>query len=165
MRGAKGRPPVIGVGEGGVLVAGESVREGTLRTVYGGPWKSGNPDVVASTRGCGRRALRDELSFAWSGRRAVHPSVVLSPDHGDCPDGPGPAPTWRDGASPSIMAALADASPSRFLGTKQFTIRGVRTFTGTFPSASSSSRFGSVTAGGDLRTTWRWEATFRLKRR
>ena len=160
--GSGKRPPVIGADADPVPLVGETVRAGSLRTTYGGPWKGGNPDRTADDDGCGRRSVREEVSFAWRGTKQVAPSIVLGSPDGACPDGPSAAPTWKDGASPSLMDVLASASPSRFRGTKQFTIRGSRTFTGAWPSRSSSSRTTSLTSSGDTRATWRWEATFRL---
>jgi hypothetical protein len=165
LRGTGKRPPVIGADADPVPLVGETVRAGSLKTTYGGPWKAGNPDRAADDEGCGRQALREEVSFAWRGTKHVAPSIVLGSLDGACPDGPSAAPTWKDDASPSLMDVLASASPSRFRGTKQFTIRGSRTFTGAWPSRSSSSRTTSLSSSGDTKATWSWEATFRLVKR
>lgn len=164
LRSRRGRP-VIGADADPVPLTGETVRSGSLTTTYGGPWKAGNPDHAAPTDGCGRHALREEVSFAWRGSRRVSPSIVVDVPDGSCPTGPGAPPTWKNGASPSLMETLADVAPSKFLGTKQFTIRGHRASTGAWPARSSQGRTTTSSSSGEITATWTWEATFRLAKR
>ena len=60
-----------------------------------------------------------------------------------------------------VPNALTTASPSKFLGTKQFTVRGQRTWTGKIPAFAT----GALTRSGDTKVTWTWEATFRKVKR
>lgn len=71
----------------------------------------------------------------------------------DCPSGPQWALDWKNDESPSLMAVTAAASASKFLGTRQFTISGTRTFTGTVPPGAKRS--------GTKTVTWSWSATYR----
>ena len=59
--------------------------------------------------------------------------------------------------SPSILRLFPTKAPNKFLGTKQFTVRGQRTWTGVIPAFTN----GALTRGGDTKVTWTWEATFR----
>lgn len=167
MRGAAGRPPVIGVGTGeGIPLTGSSVRSGSLVTTYGGPWSGANPTQRAATGGCGTKTVRGSVTFAWRSSRALGPlSSELPPDHGDCPDGPNAPFTWTGGESPSFMDAVTTVAPSKFLGTKQFTIHGTRSWTGAVTPISRSDKQGSLSRSGTKTVTWQWEATFRRVRR
>ena len=159
IRGPKGRPPQIGVGTGeGIPLTGSVLRSGSLTTTYGGPWAPANPNRKAEDKGCGNRAIKSDVNFSWQGSNQLAP-LTSSLDLGDtdCPDGPNEPWEWAGGESPSLMKALTTASPNKFLGTKQFTVRGQRTWTGVIPAFNN----GALTRGGDTKVTWTWEATFR----
>jgi hypothetical protein len=159
MRGPKGRPPVIGVGTGeGVPLTGSVLRNGSLTTTYGGPWAAANPNRKAEDKGCGRHTIKSDVNFVWEGANRLAP-LTTSLDLGDtdCPDGPSRPWEWANDESPSLMEAFTTAAPKKFLGTKQFTVRGQRTWTGVIAPFSN----GAMTSGGDTKVTWTWEATFR----
>jgi hypothetical protein len=162
VRGPAGRPPSLCLGSGQPSVAGTYQRQGALVTTYDGPWDAANPDVTAPTSGCGRTSFRGEVGIAWRGRHAVYPSLVVSDPHDDCPDGPPQGMTWKGGESPSLMDVEADAAPGKFLGTKQFTVSGSRTWTGTWGPFNRAD--GLYRYGGEKTVTWQWSATFRLKK-
>ena len=56
---------------------------------------------------------------------------------------------------------IAQAGETKFGRTKQFRIRGSRTWTGTYPSMNRTDPDDTFTSSGDITTTWEWEATFR----
>ena len=123
---------MIGVGTGeGVPLTGSVRRDGSLTTTYGGPWTAGNPNRKAEDSGCGHRTIKSDVNFTWQGAKQLSP-LTTSLDLGDtdCPDGPNTPWDWAGGDSPSLSDALATAAPKKFLGTKQFTVRGQRTWTG-----------------------------------
>jgi hypothetical protein len=163
MRGPKGKPPVIGVGTGeGVPLTGSVRRDGSLTTTYGGPWAPANPNRKAEDKGCGNHTVKSDVNFSWQGSNQLY-AHTTSLDLGDtdCPDGPTTPWTWDGGDSPSLSDALTTASPNKFLGTKQFTVRGQRTWTGKIPAFAN----GAMTRGGETKVTWTWEATFRKAKR
>jgi hypothetical protein len=161
VRGARGRLPGLCLGSGQPAVAGTYRRQGGLTTVYDGPWDAGNPDRTEPAQGCGRIAFRDEVGIAWRGRHEVHPSIVVSDPHENCPDGPAEAIDWKGGDAPSLMDVGANADPHKFLGTKQFTVGGSRSWTGTWGPFRRAD--GLYSYGGEKEVTWQWTATFRLK--
>lgn len=157
LRGAGGRLPQLDVGTGeGVAVRGPSTTQGGDVTTHtgDGTCASANPPQARPVTGCGTRTVRASWSLAWRGRHAVAPATTVADDREDCPSGPSTALTWAGGTAPSLTAAIASVSPTRFEGTRQFTVHGRRTFTGT---ASADGR------GGET-VTWQWEATYRRVR-
>lgn len=160
-----GARPTINTGTDGIRLRGVVIRDGTLTTTYGGPWAGANPNQSAPTTGCGRRDVSGGTGLMWSGAGglAMVPTVEL--DRSGCPTGPGPAVTWVGGKAPSLGAVLAEVSASRLLRSNQLTVRGTRTFTGTYPTAQRSSATGSFESSGTHQVTWRWAATFRKTRR
>lgn len=151
----------INTGTDGIRLRGVVLRDGTLTTTYGGPWAAANRDQAAPTKGCGRRDVSGGTGLMWSGAAGLTmvPTVELS--RSGCPTGPGPTVTWTGGKAPSLGAVVAEVSASRLLRSNQLTVRGTRTFTGTYPRVQRSSATGSYESGGTHQVTWKWEATFR----
>lgn len=153
MRGSGGRPPALNVGTGeGVELRGAAKREGTDTTTHTGSAKcqSANPPTAKPTTGCGVKTIDVDWNLAFKDRSTVYPSTTVDEGREDCPSGPDPSITWSGGESPSLMAVTAAASPTKFYGTKQFTLRGTKTFTGTGDD------------GARHKVTWQWETTYRL---
>lgn len=166
MRGFRGRPPLIGVGTGeGIPLVGSSVRRGSIATDYAGPWDAANPDVRQPDGGCGKRTVRASITFSWRGSGKLAAMAQLPDAREDCPDGLPIAADWAGGDPPSFGDVLAAASPRKFLGTPQLTVRGRRTWTGSIPTVERTSRTGSYAQRGQHQVTWQWEATFRRARR
>jgi hypothetical protein len=158
MKGFRGRPPSLNVGTGeGVELTGAYKRVGSDVETHTGAGKceSANPPIVADTTGCGTKTAGFDFNLAWVDMKpgSVYPSAVPSEPSEDCPSGPPWALDWENDVSPSIMEATVPVSASKFLGTKQFTLRGSKTFTGTVPAGISRS--------GAQTVTWSWEATYR----
>lgn len=158
MKGFGGRPPALNVGTGeGVPLTGAYKRTGSdVETHTGsGTCESANPPHVQDTTGCGTKTAGFDWNLAWKDnkRGRVYPSAVPSEPSEDCPSGPPWALDWKNDESPSLMDASAAASASKFLGTRQFTIRGSKTFTGSVPAGVSRS--------GTKTVTWSWETTYR----
>jgi hypothetical protein len=162
-RGFGGRPPSLCLGSDQPAVKVAFQRAGGFKTTYGGPWKGGNPDVVAPTSGCGRHTVNEQVGLFFEHRRELRPSIVVSEPTGDCPDGPPESIDWKGGDGPSLMDVAADADPHKFLGTKQFSVSGSRTWTGTWGPFSRAD--GLYRYSGTKTVTWQWTATFRLKKR
>jgi hypothetical protein len=157
MRGFGGRPPMLNVGTGeGVPLTGAYKRTGSNVETHTGSAKceSANPPIVADTSGCGTKSAGFSWNLAWKDNRAgtVYPSAIAAEPSEDCPSGPDSI-EWRDDESPSLMDVTATAGAAKFLGTKQFTIRGRKTFTGTVPAGKGRS--------GAKTVTWTWETTYR----
>ncbi len=157
MKGFGGRPPMLNVGTGeGVPLTGAYKRTGSDVETHTGSGKceSANPPQVQDTTGCGTKSAGFSFNLAWKDNRAgrVYPSAVPAEPSEDCPSGP-PSLDWKNDESPSIMEATAAAGASKFLGTKQFTISGTKTFTGTVPASAGRS--------GTQTVTWSWSATYR----
>jgi hypothetical protein len=163
LRGSGGRPPSLCLGEGQPRVAGTYQRQGAFTTTYDGPWDGANPDVTEPTTGCGRTSFRDEVGIAWRGRHEVYPSIVVSDPHSDCPDGASQSLTWKGaGDGPSLMDVGTRVDPRKFLGTKQFTVGGSKSWVGSWgPFARAD---GLYRYGGEKKVTWQWSATFRLRK-
>jgi hypothetical protein len=158
MRGFGGRPPALNVGTGeGIPLRGAHKRVGSDVETHTGPGtcETANPPHVQDTDGCGVKTAGFDWNLAWKDNRRgrVHPSVITGEPSEDCPSGPPWALDWEGDESPSLMAVTARASASKFLGTKQFTIRGTRTFRGIVPPGSQRSGVQTV--------TWSWETTYR----
>jgi hypothetical protein len=158
MRGSGGRPPALNVGTGeGVELTGAYKRSGSDVETHTGPGKceTANPPIVADTTGCGTRSAGFDFNLAWVDNKPgrVYPSAVPSEPNEDCPSGPSWALDWQNDESPSIMGASTAVAASKFLGTKQFTLSGTKTFTGTVPAGISRS--------GSKVVSWSWTATYR----
>jgi hypothetical protein len=164
MRGVGGRGPAINVGTGeGAPITGPYQRSGSLVTEYSGPWDAGNPDRQAPAGGCGNKTISGDVNFVWTARNQLAPSPILDEDREDCPTGPSTGWEWDGGESPSLRAAVAQVAQTKFLRTRQFTVRGTKTWTGRIEPFSRSDSQGSYTKGGTRTVTWQWEATFRME--
>ena len=163
LRGFDGRPPSLCLGSDQPAVKVAYQRQGTFSTVYAGPWDAANPDITEPTTGCGRITRSEQVGMAWRGRRELYPSIVVSDPHENCPDGASTSLEWKgEGDGPSLMDVGADVYPKKFLGTKQFTVRGSKSWVGSWgPFARAD---GLYHYGGQKEVTWQWTATFRLKK-
>lgn len=152
MRATGKRLPNLNVGTGeGVELRGPAKREGSDVEVHaGGKCAAANPRQEKSTQGCGVNTIDVDFNLAFKDRTKLYPSAIVDEEREDCPDSPGPSITWQNDESPSLMAVSAAATPQRFYGTRQFTIRGSKTFTGTGIDNARHT------------VTWQWEATYRL---
>jgi hypothetical protein len=164
LRGFGGRPPAVGVGsEPFVTLTGAYRRIGSDIDKHGGDCEAANPPVVQPTSGCGERPFSVDLGFAWETRGTLRPSAFTDTFREDCPSSGHVGPKWDNDASPSLIDVLTHVSPNKFLGTKQFTISGSRTFHGTVPPSDRSDGSGwYYREHGEHSVTWKWEATFRL---
>ncbi len=163
LRGAAGRPPMVGVGsDPGLPLTGTSLRSGSLTTDYSGPWEKGNPDRVAPTTDCGQRAVSGDVTFAWRGRNQLGISPIVEEDRDACPDGPTDTWTWENGESPSLSDAVAQVAQTKFLRTRQFTISGQKTWKAIIDPTHTKSKNGSYDKDGSRTVTWSWTATFRM---
>ncbi len=158
MKGSGGRPPALNVGTGeGVPLTGAYKRHGSDVETHTGSGKceSANPPHVQDTSGCGTKTAGFDWNLAWKDMKPgrVYPSAIASEPTEDCPSGPPWALDWANDESPSLMDVTAAASASKFLGTKQFTISGTKTFTGAVPPGARRS--------GTQTVTWSWTTTYR----
>jgi hypothetical protein len=162
-RGYGGRPPGISLGSDGIPMRGSSLVQGTLTTDYAGPWEAANPDVVRPTTDCGQRAIDDFGSIGWSGDTPDHLMLLVDTDplREHCPDAPPYPVEWENDEQPALQDVLGRVGKGKFLGTKQFTVRGTKTFKGLVPTVSEEHR----TQNGDAQATWSWRATFRMQGR
>jgi hypothetical protein len=161
LRGANGRPPTINLGSDGIPMTGEQIVQGTETTTYGGPWATANPNREAETTGCGRVTLDDFASIGWQDNTG--PGLTLQADidpfRADCPDGPPSELDWENGESLLLQDVVASVGKGKFLGTKQFTVRGAKTVKGLMPTQADW----HYSQSGDAEETYAWEATFRMK--
>ena len=58
---------------------------------------------------------------------------------------------------------LASVGKDKFLGTKQFTVRGTKSWTGTVRPFNRTDPLDTKIVNGEHTATWQWEATFRMK--
>lgn len=166
MKGFGGRGPMINVGTGeGAPVSGPYLRNGSLVTEYSGPWDAANPDRTADAGGCGNKTLDGSINFMWHGRNRLGLSPILDDLREDCPTGPHTGWEWDGDESPSLNAVIAQVSQNKFLRTRQFTVRGSRTWTGKVPPFNRSDKQGSYVKDGHRTVSWTWEATFRMVKR
>ncbi len=164
LRGAAGRPPMVGVGsDPGLPLTGTSLRSGSLTTDYSGPWEKGNPDRIAPTTDCGRRGVTGDVTFAWRGRNQLGISPIVEEDRDACPDGPTDTWEWEHDEGPSLSDAIAQVAQTKFLRTKQFTISGQKAWKAVIEPTHTKSKNGSYDKDGSRTVTWRWEATFRME--
>ena len=163
VRGLRGRPPMINMGATpGLALTGTSVRTGSLVTDYSGPWDGANPDQRGTDTGCGKRTIDGYVMFMWQGRDRLGPVQNFEFDRESCPEGLHEGWEWNDDASPALNEVLADAAQSRFGRSRQFTVRGRRTYTGIVPPVHEVGRLGTFDKEGSRTVTWSWEATFRM---
>jgi hypothetical protein len=162
MRGPHGRPPMINVGTGeGAQATGPYLRQGELSTVHGGDWAAANPPEVRPATGCGNRAMTVDFNLAFTDNKTtLAPVATADLLRDDCPDGPSTDLEWDGGSAPSLMDVTTVASPTRFLSTRSFTVRGTRSW-----HASVTPISGAYTLRtGEKTATWSWEATFTMKK-
>lgn len=165
IRGPRGRQPTLNHGSDGIPLTGGWQRAGTLTTDYEGPWAPANPDSSEATGDCGMIDVRPFGTVGWvHGEKGKLQLIAESePLRQECPLGPPRGLRWTDGEAPALNAVIASAGRHKFLRTKQFSVRGTRTWTGQVDPFSRSSPSGSYEVGGSKTVTWQWEATFRMK--
>ena len=162
IRGYNGRPPTLNLGSDGIPMEGEQIVQGTDTLTYGGPWAAANPNRADETTGCGRRKLDDFASIGWEDLQkggGLQLGVDIDPFREDCPLGPGSELEWEGGESLSIYDVVASVGKGKFLGTKQFTVRGSRSLKALMPTRNEW----HYTQNGDAEAKIQWEATFRMK--
>ena len=160
LRGRGGQPPMLDVGTGeGVPLTGSYNRDGKDEERHSGP-KCGpaNPPTIQPADGCGVRTVKGSWSLAFKQRTTVFPVMVFDDLRENCPSGPPHSLEWADDVVPQIAEATTQAAASKFYGTKQFTIRGSRTFTGLVPAMNEP----HFQRRGQAELTWQWETTYRL---
>jgi hypothetical protein len=162
LRGFNGRPPQINVGTGeGARAAGAYLRTGELSTVHGGQWAAANPPEISPTRDCGNRNITVDFNLFFTKRDVLAPSTDAALLRDACPDGPSTGLDWDNGEAPSLAEVVTQASQTRFLKARSFTVRGTRSW-----HASVKPPTGSyVSRTGEKQVTWNWEVTFNMKRR
>jgi hypothetical protein len=161
IRGYNGRPPTLNIGSDGIPMEGEQIVQGTDTGTYGGPWAAANPNTAKETTGCGRRKLDDFATLGWEDLQkggGLHLGVDVDPFREDCPLVPSGL-EWEGGSSLSIYDVVASVGKGKFLGTKQFTIRGSKSLTALMPTRTDS----YYQQSGDAEAKIQWEATFRMK--
>jgi hypothetical protein len=165
IRGGAGRTPILNHGSDGIPMTGTWLRGGTMTTTYSGHWDAGNPDTAEPTDGCGNRTEKDFATVGWSYDEPWHLQLhaASEPLRDGCPDGPPSALDWEGDESPALSDVLARVGKGKFLGTKQFTVRGTRSWTGTVPATNRTDAKDTKIVNGQKTVTWSWEATFRMK--
>lgn len=165
IRGPKGKPPILNHGSDGIPMTGGWLRSGSLTTDYEGPWAPANPDRTEPTADCGMIDVKPFATVGWVYGEKGKLQLFAEPEplREECPDGPPRGLRWPDGDSPGLSDVIASVGKHKFLKTKQFTVRGTRTWTGTVDPVNRSSSSGSHQVGGSKTVTWQWEATFRMK--
>jgi hypothetical protein len=161
-RGFNGRPPSLNLGSDGIPMTGAQLVQGTDTTTYGGPWAAANPNSASETTGCGQRTIDDFALIGWEDLQTgggLHLTADLTPFREDCPDAPDATVEWEGGESLLVSDVVASVGKGKFLGTKQFTVRGTATRRGLVPTISEP----HVQQNGSSETTIAWEATFRAK--
>jgi hypothetical protein len=160
--GGKGkRAPYVDVGNaGGLPFKGEYVRNGSDTVDYRGVWEGSNPDEASVTTGCGRQPMKTDVGFAFPERNKIHLTALID-DVRECPMGPPHNLEWQDNATPTLWDVVVPVQQSKFARTKQFRVRGERTWTGTVNPVNRTTPGDMFVRGGGQTTTWKWEATFR----
>jgi hypothetical protein len=164
MRGFNGRPPAIDVGTGeGAAAVGVLQRSGSLTTTHSGSWAAANPPQSLPDGGCGTRNVTLPFHLTWTGRTELAPLVTSGLDDGECPDGPSSGLTWDGGGDgPSLNDVTTTTSPTRFLKTRSFTVRGTRTWTARADPVTGGA---NKTRSGTKTVTWSWEVTFNMDKK
>jgi hypothetical protein len=167
LRGPAGRPPTLNLGSDGIPLTGAWLRGGTMTTEYSGAWDAANPDRTEPTADCGQIDVKPFGSIGWSSEQPKSLQLIVEsePLREECPDGPPSGVEWENGESPSLIDVLARVGKGKFLGTRQFTVRGTRTWKGAVSSFNRTDPLDTKIVGGDQSVTWQWEATFRMKGR
>jgi hypothetical protein len=165
IRGPKGRPVTLNLGSDGIPMTGSWLRAGEMTTEYSGVWDAGNPDITEETTDCGPLDVKTFGSIGWSYESPGNLQLIVDsePQRDECPDGPPSGLEWENGESPSLIDVLAKVGKQKFLYTKQFTVRGTRTWKGAVTPTNRAEPGGTKIVGGEKTVTWQWEATFRLK--
>lgn len=154
--------PILNAGTGeGIPLTGSYKRVGKDETRHAGP-KCGpaNPPHIQPTSGCGVKPMKADWTLVWKPqhRRTLHPMVIMDDLREDCPSGPPHGLDWENDVVPQIQEAVTTAAPSKFYGTKQFTLRGSRTFHGVV-SPMDEPHF---KRNGFAEVTWEWQTTYKL---
>lgn len=160
LRGQAGRPPMLDVGTGeGVPLTGSYRRSGKDEEQHSGPrCGPANPPQIQPTDGCGLRTAKGSWSLAYTQRGSVAPVLMFDELRENCPSGPPHGLEWEADVVPQIGAVTTKVPASKFYGTKQFTLRGSRTFAGLVPAINEP----HFQRGGQAQVTWQWETTYRL---
>ena len=156
------QPMVVASIDRGIALKGSHRVGGTFTDVYGGPWKAANQDFVAPTEGCGNHTVTTDVALAWTGRNQLAP-VLSFDDLRACPTGP--VRGFDYDGTPVVGEVVAQVAETKFGRTKQFTVRGSRTWAGTTPTLDLHSPESSLTSRGQSEVRWSWSATFRMVKR
>jgi len=164
IRGPKGRPPTLNLGSDGIPMKANWLRGGEETITYSGSWDAANPDTAAPTDDCGHLAAQPFGSIGWSYETPGNLQLIVDsePLREDCPAGPSNV-DWEGGESPSLSDVLASVGKDKILGTKQFTVRGTKSWTGTVRPFNRTDPLDTKIVNGEHTATWQWEATFRMK--
>lgn len=159
MTGGGIRQPTITYAiDSGLPLKGSYRREGKLEDIYSGYWDAANEDQIAPTTGCGDHPLKTDVALAWKGRNQLAPVLVFDPLV-ECPMGPVRGFDYAE--TPDLGEVVAQAGETKFGRTKQFRVRGSRTFPGTYLTMNRTDPDDTFTSSGETMTKWEWEATFR----
>lgn len=158
--GAGGTQPMITASiDGGIPLKGSHRVGGSYTETYSGPWKAANPDIAAPTSGCGNHTLKVDVALGWKGRNQLAP-VMLVDELRECPTGPISGFDYPE--APSVDAAVAQIGETKFGRTRQFTVRGTKTWAGTIDPINRTTPDDLMTRFGQSEVRWTWEATFRM---
>ena len=138
IRGFNGRPPTLNLGSDGIPMTGEQIVQGSdttdLRRAVGRrePEPGGRDRRAAAAHA--RRLRLDRLGGPPEGRRAPRSASTSTRSARTARSGPSPRFEWEGGESLSIYDVVASVGKGKFLGTKQFTVRGSETVKGLMPT-------------------------------
>jgi hypothetical protein len=160
LRAPGGAMPNLNVGTGeGVPLTGSYQRVGKDEERHAGPrCGAANPPFAQPVSGCGVKTVTADWNLVFRSRGTVAPSLLFDDLRPDCPSGPPRGLEWDGDIGPQIGEATTRAAASKFYGTKQFTVRGTRTFTGTVPAMNEP----HFARHGRHEVRWDWETTYRL---
>ena len=166
IKGYQGRPPTLNLGSDGIPVTAKWQRSGQHSIMYSGAWDAGNEDQIFDNTGCGEITQKTFASVGWSFEtpNALQLIADSEPLRDNCPTQPGNV-EWVNDEYPSLIDILAKTGKSKFLRTKQFTVRGTKTFVGTVPAVNTTDPEWTKQVGGEHKVTWTWRATFQKKKR
>jgi hypothetical protein len=164
-RGLPGRPVLLNQGSDGIPMRGGWLRSGAHTTEYSGAWDAANPDTTESVAGCGHKSTKPFAILGWDYEKPtnLHLTVETEPLR-DCPDGPPSGLEWDDGDGPALGDVLAHVGRGKFLGTKQFSVRGSHTWHGTVTPFNRTDPLDTKVVSGEKTVTWQWTATFRMRK-
>lgn len=165
IRGPAGRPPTLNLGSDGIPMQANWLRGGEMSIMYSGSWDAANEDIVEPTGDCGHLATKPFGSVGWSYESPGNLQLIVEsePLRPDCPDGPPSGVDWANDESPSLSDVLASVGKGKFLGAKQFSVRGTKSWTGTVRPMNRTDPLDTKIVNGEVTATWQWEATFRMK--